>query len=394
MADTVIIGTGIAGMSALAAVSEKEPTHEIVLVGDEDRLPYKRTKISKHIARGFERDEFALHDPEWFSQRNVDLKLGRKVVAIDPHRQTVVLDGGDRIGWKRLIIATGARAREPGIPGYDADFCRTVRQAGDVERLMQSITGNQSVLVVGAGVLGIEIAEQLRAKGSAVRLISSGSSAMPRELNRTAERTMRTLLEAAEIDLILNHRIVSVSRAGGATDGIVVRTTAGEFAADLVVFAIGSVPETQLAADAGLEVREGILVDEFLETSIKGIYAAGDAVQRRGAAVSHLWHEAEAQGRFAGLNAVGPPVAYPATAYRLKCEVFGHYFFSMGYPGPDAEGGHEIIEDIETPYRCFYFQDGRLTGTVMVDDGKRSKEYESAVRQGLDKTQVRERFLS
>jgi NAD(P)H-nitrite reductase large subunit len=398
MADTVIIGTGIAGMSALKAISEKEPKHRVVLVGDEDRLPYKRTKLSKNIARGFSRDEFALQDADWFSERNVDLKLGRRVLAIDPRRRTVVLDGDERICWRQLIIATGARARMPEVSGHALDHCRTVRQAGDVENLLEALDGKQSVLVVGAGVLGVEIAEQLWAKGHEVTLISSGSSVMPRELNPAAERTMRELLDAAEIELRLKHRIVSVNRAGGAADGIRVRTSAGELTADQVVFAVGSVPETQLAVDAGVEVADGVLVDEFLETSVKGVFAAGDVAQQRSGAVSHLWHEAEAQGRCAGLNAIGPPLAYIDTGYRLKCEVFGHYFFSMGRkvgrPDPADEKTHEIIEDIGSPYRCFYFQDSRLAGAVMVDDGKRSKEYESAVRQGLSETQVRELFLS
>ena len=155
---------------------------------------------------------------------------------------------------------------------------------------------------------------------------------MPRELNHAADRTMRELLDAARIDLRLQHRIVEVKRADGVADGICARTTAGELTADQIVFAVGSVPETQLAVDAGVEVADGVLVDEFLETSVRGIFAAGDVAQRRHGAVSHLWHEAEAQGRCAGLNAIGPPLAYIDMGYRLKCEVFGHYFFSMGRP--------------------------------------------------------------
>ncbi len=390
LAVTIVIGTGIAGIAALKELSGKHNVSEIVLVGDEDRLPYKRTKISKSIARGFSRDDFALQTAEWFSERKIDMRLGREVLAIHPKNRMVDLDDGTRLRWDQLIIATGAKARIPPIPGYDPSFCHTVRQAGDVEGLLAALDGKRSVLVVGTGVLGIEIAEQLWTAGHDVTSISGGNSVMPRELNRASECMMIDLMERAGIDLRLGTRVLSIKSG----DRVVVRTTAGTLTADQLVFAVGSIPNTRLAVDAGIEVSDGILVNEFLKTSVEGIFAAGDVAQIRGGAISHLWHEAETQGRYAGLNAVGPPVPYPMEAFRLKCEVFGHCFFSIGRPDPNHAEGYRSLEDTGSTYRCFYFKDGRLSGVVMVDDAPRSKEYEAAVRKGLAEPEVREEFLS
>lgn len=391
MTDVVIIGTGIAGISAMKSIAERRPTWNITLVGEENRLPYKRTKISKTVARGFTTDEFALEPPEWYSSLRVELLTGRKAVRIDSESLGIDLDDGTRLDCGYVVLATGARALVPAIPGYEPAYCHTVRQAADVEELRRATADSEEILVVGLGVLGVEITEQLCLAGFSVTAVSSTGEVMPKELNGYTQKIMSELLESSGVRLLCGERVTALEPGGGRIKAV---TTGGEISVDRIVFAIGSEPDKSLAAEAGIAAARGVLVDDYLETSRKNIFAAGDVVQTSRGTVTHLWHEAESQGFLAGANIAGSREEYTHVPFRLKCEVFGHYFFSMARPAEDGLNEYETIVDPGNPYRCFYLKGGRLHGVVMADDGVRAKEYEKAVRDGIDAERINKLFLS
>ena len=391
LATVVIIGGGIAGISAARAIRRVDRSWSIALVDDEDRLPYKRTKISKNIAQGFARDDFALHPKDWYAECGIQLKLGTRVEKIDVAAKTITLEDGERPPWDRLILAPGADARVPDVRGYDEERCHTIRRASDVDRLVASLGGSRRILVVGLGVLGIEVCDQLVKAGYSVGAACAGNSIMPRDLNASTQKMMKELLVANGVELYMGFRVESICASGKEVE---VSSGKETVVVDHVIFAVGSIPRNELANSGGLQTDQGILVNQFLQTSQNDVFAAGDAVQLADGRIPHLWHEAEMLGEIAGVNAVGERKQYSNVAFRLKCEVFGSYFFSVGLPESRNLNSYAVLEVTGTPYQCFYFADSKLVGVVMVDDPERAKMYESAVRQGMSEIEVNREFLS
>ena len=423
--DVIIVGAGAAGIAAAQTLARCAPRSSVLLLSEEDRLPYKRTKISKHIARGFAREQFAQLPPEWYAEQGFGLGLRARVVALDPPEHRVELADGTRLSWDSLILATGADPILPVLPfGPSADLPQhpplppavfVLRTAAQVEALRAALGRAHRVAVIGAGVLGLEVTEQLRLLDREVLLIGRDPQLMARQLNPRAAQDLAEVLRANGVELRLQETVMGLERRPGG--GVAVGLVGGEAEADLVVWCVGVRPRSELAARAGLRVDHGILVDRALRTSHPGILAAGDVAQHPDGTVSHLWHAAKHQGELAALSAAGEQIGHENPPFRLKCEVFGQYVFSMGVPAFDlpargaarepaaavsrrAGSSPVDTEDDELEpweaaeeaaggmYRCLYFRGGRLSGALMVNDRDRAKLYEAAVREGWSRPRV------
>ena len=382
--DVAIIGAGIAGVTAAATIASEFPGTRTLLINGEDRLPYKRTKISKNIASGFEKDQFHLESADWYKRNTGGLLSGEEVSRIEPERKRLELANGETVSWGSLIIATGAEARLPVIQGIEDVPYFTVRSASDAEALIAAAKTAVSVLVVGTGVLGVEVAEQLCRSGKKVILSGRSGGIMYNELTEYAQKQLIAAFELNGAEPLLKQDVVGVERADSSR--IAVTTTDFTRAVDMLVFCIGSVPNTQLAASAGIEVKRGILVDQFLESSVANIFAAGDAAQHPGEETTHLWHAAELQGAYAARNAAraerGKKTAYPQTRFRLKCEVFDRYFFSL-LPREvrPEDDGTKRLEYRDTRYICLFHDGDSVDGVIMIDDKDNAKRYQTAVRE-------------
>ncbi len=387
--DIIIVGGGIAGFSAAKAILEEAPGTRLLMVSAEDRIPYKRTNISKHIVQGFETNQFQLQPLDWYHENRLDLRIQCAVTTIDPDSKTLTLDNGECYSWKKLILATGADPVLSIIPGIHADRMCVVRTAQHVEGLLRDMHNMQSAAVVGMGVLGIEVAEQLRRLGKNVTLIGNHSTLMPHQLNQRAADIMQTLFESRGVELLFDEPGMTVNPHADNICEIVLQR--GKRYVDRIVWCIGVKPNTELAKQAGLEVKCGIVVNQHLQTSHPDIYAAGDVAEHPGDCVTQLWHAAEHQGILAGLNAIGRTVPHEQPNFRLKCEVFDHYFFSINKPSPDEMSGCTLVENQRNDiYQGLYYADGVVQGIVMINDKVRAKEYEKAVREGWSRQAVEE----
>lgn len=389
----IVVGAGIAGLSAARAIRERDTTGSLLLVNREDRIPYKRTKISKKLAAGFGRDEFALEPAEWYRENGIELVTGESVVEIDTKECGLRLGSGRKEGWERLVLAPGASPSLPvGIEVSDSEGIHVLRTALEVERLREGLEGVRRVIIVGNGVLGVEAAEQLRLLGKEVVLIGSGPRLLTNRLNSDLSDLLASRLETEGVELHTNERVESVDREGeNFLGGLSVRTAKGMVIGDLVLFATGVRPDIDSAQRAGIAVGHGILVDEALRTSQPNVYAAGDAAEHAGGYISFLWHAAELQGEIAGANAAGDSLRHECPPFRMKCEVYGEYYFSMDLPR--SEEGFTVRVEREGPlYRSLYYRDGGLRGAVMANDKERAKLYVRAVRERWSEKDVRRRI--
>lgn len=355
--DIMVVGAGVAGFSAVEEFKQRAPGVSVLLVDAENRLPYKRTKLSKTLAEGFGRDAFALEPPSWYDP--VAIRAGVAVTHIDPARHTATLADGTTVTWDQLLLATGARAVVPDLPRVRE--WSVLRNQDEAERLRGRWANEPEVVVLGNGVLGVEIAEQAQLVGKRVRLWGRRPP-LHRELTPRASDLLSETLD--------RHGVLQESPV--------------DEPLGWAVAAVGSSPDLSLARAAGLATERGVLVDSSLRTSVEGIWAAGDGTQLPNGAVCHLWHESEAQGRTAARSMLGEEVALSTRPWRLKSEVFGTYWFSMN----KLEREPDLEREEGKRYQAFWFAADRLVAAVMANDKERNKVYETAVLEGWDPKRV------
>ncbi|MFW6339140.1 MAG: NAD(P)/FAD-dependent oxidoreductase [Alkalispirochaetaceae bacterium] len=388
--DAVIVGAGIAGVSAARTIRELNADMSILLVNGEDRLPYKRTKVSKHIRTGYQKDEFALYPSEWYEQQGIELQSGELATDIDRHERTVAFKGGGSVRYGKLLLSTGSEPLFPKVVRpHESDSFFVVRHAKDGERLLKSAQRAKTVLISGMGVLSVELASELSAMGKDVTLIGATAQLIPKQLNLRASEILEDLLSRKKVKLFFQEEILSFEQNKKRRMSVQMIRRSGNY--DMVVICIGVQPRLELATRAGLETNRGIRVNEYLQTSDADIYCAGDAAEHPNGYVSHLWHAAEYQGVLAGKNIAGEPTKHDYPPFRLKAEVFNTYFFSVNKPRNPLDYEIEEFEQGERYWALFY-KNGDLSGMVMVNDRDRAQEFERAVREGWSREQVHRTF--
>ncbi len=386
----VIVGGSAAGQSAAEALVERGHRGPVTLITAEDRAPYQRTKVSKSFAAGFARDAFALVEPGWYERHRIELLVGRTVAAIDRAGHRIELDDGARLAWERLVLATGAEPRRLPLPDDVAGLVHHAHDVTQIEAIAAHARRAETALVVGMGVLGAEVAEQLARLGKRVTLAGDSSAVMQGELNEPAAKMLRETFVDNGVELAFDDRVCSIARAG-AEQLRVELAAAGSRSFDMVVCCIGTQLRTELARAAGLRVETGVVVDHQLRTSDPEILAAGDVAQHSGGRLTHLWRHALHQGAVAGANAAGADERYRLEPFRLKCKLFDRYFFSLGRPAPADEASYEVVEERSDDggrYRCCYYREGRVAGIVMCNDEPRQKLYNQAVVERWERARV------
>lgn len=362
----VIVGTGNAGATAAETLRAEGFGGRIVLLGQEPHRPYERPPLSKEYLRS-ESDPPFLHDEDHYSGEWIDLCLSTTVSSLDLVAREVALADGRRIGFDRLLLATGAKPRRLSLPGADLEGVHYLRTLDDSGRLSERLAGAR-VAVIGAGWIGSEVAASARQKGNDVTLIEAASVPL--------ERVLGPEVGAIYRDVHVDHGVRFV---GGAVveaiegDGRVrgVRLEDGELVeADLVVVGIGVEPATELAEAAGLDVDNGIVVGAGLQTSAERVFAAGDVANvqhpfyERGVRVEH-WVNAELQGGAAARAMLGQDVRFDEIPYFFSDQ----YDVGMEYGGL-AEGTDDVVFRGDVAGRefiAFWLRDGRVTAGMNVN---------------------------
>ncbi|WP_300681475.1 FAD-dependent oxidoreductase [Nocardioides sp.] len=334
MSDLVIIGAGLTAATAIETLREQGFDAAITLVGAEPRPPYERPQLSKEMLAG---KEFSLrHDEQWYADHQVTLRLDVAVTAIDRDLRTVTLADGSWLPYDQLLIATGASARIPDLPGVERAL--PLRTKEDADAILAGFKDASSLVTVGGGWIGLEVAAAARAAGLDVTVLEQ------------AAKPLLTVLGDELADYVVGvHESHGVTiRTGVTVQGLsndAVLTDAGEVPADLVVLGVGAVPNDALARAAGLEVGErgGIVTNDHLETADPRIFAAGDV-----ALAEHLdygplrvehWDNAIKQGRLAARAILGQHVHYDWQPYFYTDQ----FEFSMEYVGHSAPHDEVVI---------------------------------------------------
>jgi len=346
--DFVIIGAGSTGRTAVETLSREGRGQSILLINGEGLLPYKRTQVSKRVAVGFQPNDFAIHDKAWYDENGVDLLTGAVVSHIDSEAHTLFLDSVS-FSYSRLLLAIGGRPSVPfsDLPGGKWSALWTVQDGILLNKQFSKI---KKLVVVGTGVLGVEAAWQSSQAGVDTVLVGLDEWPMRRLLDRSSAAQLEHSIRESSLSLMLERNVIDVID-GLDNQGVLVKTDKETIEADYAVLAVGGEAEVSLARNSGIPVNRGILVDSGLKTSVGDIWAAGDCAEHPSGLITGLWHSAENQGYLAALGILGmlgQSVKFENPPYRLKCEVFGGYWFSAGPVNTPVESGGigpaEIVE--------------------------------------------------
>jgi len=329
----VIVGASLAGAKAAETLRAEGFEERVVLIGAEDERPYERPPLSKDYLRGeADRETVYVHPEGFYTEHDIELRLGRTAVSLNTAAGELALDNGEQLSYDRLLLTLGAEPRRLPIPGGELDGVLYLRNVADCDALRDRLDRGGAVVVIGAGWIGAEVAASARQRGLQVTVLDP--------LTVPLERVLGTEVGAVYRDIHLDQGVrmllgTSVEAFEGATAVERVRTTDGRtLECDFVVVGVGVQPRTGLAAQAGLAVDNGVLVDEHLQASAPGVFAAGDVANAHHPfygeriRVEH-WANALHQGPVAARAMLGEPDVYDRLPYFFSDQ----YDVGMEYAG-------------------------------------------------------------
>jgi NAD(P)H-dependent nitrite reductase small subunit len=389
----VVIGNGMAAMRAIEELLNLDPqAYDITVFGAEARGGYNRLMLSPLLAGTKRIQDIVTHPPEWYSRRGILIHDGDPVIHIDRIRRRVRSRNGVEASYDRLLLATGSRPAVLAVSGSELPGVISFRDLGDVDVMLTAARAGGRAVVVGGGLLGLEAADGLRARGMHVTVIHGHEHLMERQLDAQAAQLLRQDLERRGIQFRLGattSRLSGTARVTGIALG-----DGSEVEADLVVIAVGVKPNVDLAMAAGLRCERGVLVDDTLQTNDPAIYAVGECVQHRGRTfglVAPLFEQARVCATFLAERSVrGYRDRTPSTQLRIS----GIEVFSAGSPacGPGCES--LVLKDPERGiYKRLVIEHNKIRGAVLYGDIRDAHWYLDLIEKGRDIRDIRDDLL-
>lgn len=346
----LIIGNSAAGVSAAEAIREVDREGSIAIVSDEPYHTYSRALIGHYLAGQTPVERMGYRPADFYERLGITPILGRRAVRLVVRRRQVELDGGELLKYGDCLLATGGRPFLPKIDGLDLRGVTTFLSLDDARRLESYLPGAKKAVVIGGGLIGMQVAEALRERGREVTVVELLPRVLAPVLDETGSRLVEDLFRSHGVSIVTGRSAAAVvSRADDPARVGGVRLDNGEvLPADIVVAAIGVVPRAELAEAAGAPVRRGVVVDSRMRTSAAHLYAAGDVAEVRDFLLGvdraiPIWPSATLGGRAAGFNMAGKPAEFPGVTGMNAADFFGFPVVSAGIVNPKPEDKIEIL---------------------------------------------------
>jgi len=370
----VIVGGSAGAIGAVEGIRKLDPAGEITVVTEEPMAPYSRPAIGEYLYGRTNLEGLYFSSPEFWLEHSVRVLLGSRAMSIDLKDKTVKLDGGQVLGFDKLLLATGTRPFIPKMEGMDREGFYTFTNIDDVQRIRQELPRTERAVVIGGGLIGVEAAEALVNLGVGVTVVELRGWLLNLLLDREAARIVESAMESRGVRLVMGQSVKEIlgregndRRVGG-----VVLSGDARLECDLVVSAVGVIPRTDLAVQAGLKVNRGILVDRFMQTSAPSVYACGDVVEAYeliggGSRVFAIWSLARLGGRVAGANMAGGRVEYPGGVAMSALRYFGVPIVSVGLDAQETTKEFEVLTKRGSEsYRKIVLRENRVVGFTLV----------------------------
>ncbi len=392
----VVVGNGMAGIRTVEELLAQAPDlYDITVIGAEPYTNYNRILLSPVLTGEQTLDDIVLNDEAWYARHRIRLLRNRRVTQVNRARRTVSCDDGTQAAYDRLLLATGSTPTILPVPGHDLDGVVAFRDIDDVNRMIEASSRYRHAVVIGGGLLGLEAANGLAARGMKVSVVHLGATLLDRQLDGDAAALLRRNLEARGLTFLLQRQTREIVAGGDGRVRALRFTDGQEVAADLVVMAVGVRPNTALAQGCGLRVDRGIVVSDTLQTYDPRIYAVGECASHRGTAyglVAPLFEQAKVAANHLAMHGIG---RYEGSVTSTKLKVTGIDLFSAG----DFMGGAQtetivLADAIDGVYKKLVLHDDKLVGACLYGDTADSNWYVRLIREGRGIGALRDRLMA
>ncbi len=372
----LIIGNSAGGIGAAEAIRELDPNGILTIVSDEPYPVYSRPLISKFLGKGYPLEKILYRPAGFYEANRIEAILGDKVTGIDFTGHSAVLESGRTVSWEKLLLAPGGKPIVPRMEGLASHGVFTFANLDDARKIddfLRRFSRKMNVVIIGGGLIGVSAAEALTHRGVGITIVEMKDRVLNVLLDEEASAMETAALTGAGIEIVTGSTVVTIT---GTPSGDVagVRLDSGrEISCDMVIMAIGVSPRIELVAGSDIKTDRGILVDRKMETSVKGVFACGDAAQAFDFIYSEnrltpVWPNAYQGGRTAGLNMAGGRSEYPGGTALNSMNYFGVDIVSAGVTVPPDDSYEVVSSRLDGVYRKVVTKNGLITGMIYVGD--------------------------
>lgn len=403
----VIIGNSAAGISAAETLRSLQPEAEITIIAEENLPAYSRCLLPNYLAGTRDEEGLRIRPYDFYRRRRIQTLFGRRAVKVDNRAREVELEDGTTVPYDRLLIATGASSSMPPVPGINGENVFGLRHLADAKGILKACEGSRRVVIVGGGFVGLEAAYALYGRGLEVTVVEKMPHILPQQFDIEAARILMRDMQAEGIRFILGRGIKEIASSGlwgrlfGRSGKWVILEDGERLKAEVVIIATGTRPNIDLVRGTGMVVNRGIPVNEYMETSVADIYAAGDVAETKDVitgkvGLTPIWPNASAQGRIAAHNMAGYRRPYGGMVGMQNAVEFREVpAIAMGITRPEGDN-YEILADYNPDCNCYkklVLRDSILVGMILVGDIHQAGVYGALIKKRADISNLRHLLL-
>lgn len=380
MYDYLIIGNGIAGLSATEEIRKKDSDATILIVSEEKSSTYWRTRLSHLISQDFDKDDLFVKKQPWYDEKKIDERLDTCVEKIDTEKNVAILSDGEEIAYGKVLLATGARPFVPPIKNIDSKGVFAIRTIDDLMNFKDHVRDKEKVVVIGGGILGLEAAYSALLLEKDVTVIESFDYLLSRQLDQNLSEKLEKTLNDMGIKTYTGKFTEEILAEDGIVSGIKL-ADGTEIPADAIMVQAGIRSNVDVAKESGLDVDRGIIVDDSLKTKYDNVYAAGDCAQIGDFTIG-LWTSSMEMGKIAGNNMAGDSQVYEKPKPFSLLTIGDTKIFSAGLSS--AEGIEELKAEKDGNIYKLFKSDNKYVGGILWGDVKYQNDVKDIVFNGKD----------
>jgi len=378
----LIVGNGVAGARAAVKIRETDQKGDIHIFTEEAYPFYYRVRFPEYVAGELTLQNLTIHTQEWYQSKGISIHLEEPITEVNVHKKEVTSQKGKTYAYDFLLLATGGHAFVPPIKGTEKKGVFALRTMKDAISMKEFAGGVKKAILVGGGLVGLETGGALLRSGMKVAVIEHNPRILPRQMDSEGARILQGKMESMGFSFFLNgqsEEILGEKTVEGVRlkDGRVVE-------GQMVIVSAGVKPNIELAQAMGLEIKNGILVNDRLETKTESVFAAGDVVEHRGRCYG-IWPASQRQGEVAGINMAGGNALYEGTVLSNTLKVVGISLTASGEIDPEKKLECVVRQDRENGvYRKVAFKEDKIVGCILLGNVKGSPEILNAIEKKVD----------
>jgi nitrite reductase (NADH) large subunit len=388
-----IVGSGVAGVTAARTLRENDPKAKISIYTDENHLYYLRPRLYEVLSGEANPRDIYMFSEQWYEKRGIKVHLNKKVKGVETTKKQLILEDHSRVNYDKVLLANGAHPFLPPIKGVEKTGVFTLRSIKDVVTIKKYTKKTRKTIIIGGGLLGLEFAASLRKLGQQVAVVELLPRLLPRQLDQDGATIFKERIETRGIKIVLGVRTEEI--LGKKSVSGISLDNGKELCGNLVLISAGVRSNTDLATEAGIKVEKGVVVNQYLQTSVNDVYAAGDVAEFVGR-VYGIIPAALEQARISAINMVeNEKRVYNGTTPSTMLKIVGIDLTSMGLVNPEGSQYEEVkkINKEKGNYKKLVLEQGKIVGAILLGDRKDVTWIRKLMDQEIDVTKYEDFLL-